>query len=119
MRNGGMRDLGSYQFSTCTETRHLITCFILTVQDTEYIKEIKKHLLAKVNDPMKRNDLKKILEDETKSLGLIINERMINVPPEVAPPMHKALFEEIQGAFEDEVFNGKKAILFIKDDKEL
>lgn len=34
--------------------------------------------------------------------GLIINERLINSPPQLAPPLVQALFSEITWATEDE-----------------
>jgi len=50
----------------------------------------------------KKELIQKLFKDESKPLGLILNERMINVPPEIALPMHKALFEEIQLAKEED-----------------
>jgi len=71
-------------------------------KEKESVKQIKNHLLSKVKDVVKKKQLEKLFEDESESLGLIINERMVNVPPELATPMHKALYEEIQWAHEDE-----------------
>ena len=34
-------------------------------------------------------------------MGLILTERLVNVPPEVVPPMYNLLFEEIAWALED------------------
>ncbi|CAD7704099.1 unnamed protein product [Ostreobium quekettii] len=34
--------------------------------------------------------------------GLLINERLLNSPPELGPPLQQALFDEIQWATEDE-----------------
>ena len=34
--------------------------------------------------------------------GLLINERVINCPPEIGPPSQQALFDEIAWATEDE-----------------
>jgi len=36
------------------------------------------------------------------STGLIINERLINSPPQLAPPLVQALFNEVAWATEDE-----------------
>jgi len=70
--------------------------------EKDFVKQIKKYFLGKVSDETKRKELQSLFDDTSKSLGLIINERMINVPPEIAPPMHKTLYEEIQLAHEDE-----------------
>lgn len=34
--------------------------------------------------------------------GLLLNERLVNAPPQVAPPLMQALFDEISWAVEDE-----------------
>ena len=34
--------------------------------------------------------------------GLIINERLLNMPPKIGPPLNQSLFEEISWAQEDE-----------------
>lgn len=40
--------------------------------------------------------LKELLDSD--KLGLLINERLINMPPQIAPPMYKMLLEEMEGA---------------------
>lgn len=47
------------------------------------------------------SNLGNILRSDTASVGLILTERLINVPSEVAPPMYKMLLEEIQWAVEE------------------
>ena len=39
---------------------------------------------------------------EQPGSGLILNERLINCPPQLAPPLVQALFSEISWATEDE-----------------
>ena len=39
--------------------------------------------------------------DSTKQVGLILTERLVNVPSEVIPPMYNMLLEEIQWAVEE------------------
>ena len=46
-------------------------------------------------------NLSNILVSETASIGLILTERLMNVPSEVVPPMYKMLLEEIQWAVEE------------------
>lgn len=45
--------------------------------------------------------LNNILSSDTAKIGLILTERLINVPSEVAPPMYTMLLEEIQWAVEE------------------
>ena len=49
-------------------------------------------------------DLKKKLDEAftEKGVGMIINERVINIPQETAPPLVDGLFDEIGWATEDE-----------------
>ena len=42
-----------------------------------------------------------ILSSDKATVGLILTERLINVPSEVAPPMYKMLLEEIQWAIDE------------------
>lgn len=34
--------------------------------------------------------------------GLLLSERLVNCPPQLAPPLNQALFDEISWAVEDE-----------------
>ena len=34
--------------------------------------------------------------------GLLVSERLVNCPPQLAPPLNQALFDEIEWAQEDE-----------------
>mmetsp|Transcript_9680 Transcript_9680/g.35215 ORF Transcript_9680/g.35215 Transcript_9680/m.35215 type:complete len:301 (-) Transcript_9680:97-999(-) len=87
-----------------------------TRKDAAPIKEICAHL---------KNKCPKDLQDKLASalsengVGLIINERVINVPQETASPLVEGLFDEIEWAQEDEPteelrasFKFKKYIVF-------
>lgn len=39
---------------------------------------------------------------ESGSAGLLLNERLLNCPPQLGPPLQQALFDEILWATEDE-----------------
>lgn len=38
---------------------------------------------------------------ETPGTGLLVSERLVNCPPQLAPPLMRALFDEIQWATQD------------------
>lgn len=59
-------------------------------------------MLSKVDDS-KKEQLYGLLEDESKRVGLLLNERMMNIPPEVAPGVVKSIVEELEWAIEDDV----------------
>lgn len=42
-----------------------------------------------------------VLNSEEAAAGLVLSERIINMPPAVAAPSYKMLLEEIQWASED------------------
>ncbi|KAI5954689.1 BCP1 [Candida jiufengensis] len=67
------------------------------------IKKLIDYILKKTKNQMEFNiTLKKLLQpkDQKKSsrIGLIISERLINMPIEVVPPMYKMLLEEMRKA---------------------
>lgn len=71
-------------------------------KDKESIKEIVKYLNERcAKKPVSLKKLNALLEDKDKPVGLLLNERLINMPPQVVPPMFKMLLEEIQWAIED------------------
>ncbi|KAJ3118219.1 Mss4p nuclear export [Nowakowskiella sp. JEL0407] len=70
------------------------------VQLLNYLRQrLSKH-------QQKLSKLNEYLSDSSKHVGLVISERLINMPPQIAPPLYKMLLEEIQWACDDkEPFN--------------
>lgn len=67
-------------------------------QENPVIQALVKYLLEKA----KGNDvLKNVLESKEGDVGLVLSERIINMPPAVATPSYKMLLEELQWANED------------------
>lgn len=64
------------------------------------IKKLVKYLLSKTASSAELNiTLKKLLLETSKlRVGLIVSERMINMPVEVVPPLYKMLLEEMARA---------------------
>lgn len=63
------------------------------------VKDIKKYLLGKVPAKEKKA-FEKILNDD--ATGLLINERIINVPQDAGQPLIEGVFDEIGWAAKDE-----------------
>ncbi|KAI8927980.1 p21-C-terminal region-binding protein-domain-containing protein [Entophlyctis helioformis] len=83
----------------------LLTVLNLTEhQKVECISQISAYLLEKVK---KHTDasvrLKEVLSNPTAHVGLVLNERLINMPPQLAPPLFKMLAQGIQDAVDDGV----------------
>jgi protein BCP1 len=70
----------------------------------EVIKTLTSYLLSKsASNPDLKSKLKAILEgtDNRGRVGLILTERLINMPVQIAPPMYQMLLEEINWALEE------------------
>ncbi|MBN3299023.1 BCCIP protein, partial [Amia calva] len=68
---------------------------------TPCVEQIKELVLGHSEKCCPHSDteqLEKILEDTSKPVGLLLSERFINVPPQIALPLHKQLQEEIAEA---------------------
>lgn len=46
--------------------------------------------------------------------GLLVNERVVNCPPQIGPPLMQALFDEISWAVEDEPTEVKPFCLILR-----
>ncbi|KAK2820539.1 hypothetical protein Q5P01_023498 [Channa striata] len=68
------------------------------VQCVEELKELIMDQCAKNSTQSVTEQLEKILNDNSKPVGLLLSERFINVPPQIALPLHKQLLEEIAEA---------------------
>ncbi|KAK9728984.1 Mss4p nuclear export [Basidiobolus ranarum] len=91
-------------------------------KDKECMKQIKEYLLAKCKKNHAAFDkLNTILkEDSNQHVGLLLTDRLVNMPPQTAPPMYKMLAEEIEWAVEDkEPYEFEYYILLSKTYKEV
>ncbi|KIV86645.1 hypothetical protein PV11_02245 [Exophiala sideris] len=71
-------------------------------KDKPYMGKIIQYLLSKSKSKSELAPIVELLsQPNIPSIGLILTERLINVPSEVVPPMYTMLQEEIQWAIED------------------
>ncbi|XP_061788041.1 protein BCCIP homolog [Nerophis lumbriciformis] len=68
------------------------------VQCVEEVKELLLDQCEKSSGHSVMEQLEKTLNDTSKPVGLLLSERFINVPPQIALPLHKQLQEEITDA---------------------
>ncbi|XP_012718264.1 protein BCCIP homolog [Fundulus heteroclitus] len=68
------------------------------VQCVEDVKEMIVDQCEKNAPHSVTEQLEKILGDTSKPVGLLLSERFINVPPQIALPLHKQLQEEMAEA---------------------
>ncbi|XP_003794114.1 BRCA2 and CDKN1A-interacting protein [Otolemur garnettii] len=67
-------------------------------QCAEQIKELILSFCEKNCDRSTVEQLDKLLNDTTKPVGFLLSERFINVPPQIALPMHQQLQKELAEA---------------------
>ncbi|KIY96067.1 putative Protein BCCIP like protein [Monoraphidium neglectum] len=65
-----------------------------------FMGQVRDYVLRKCGDEELRRRFQEAWAAE--GTALLINERLINSPPQLAPPLVQALFDEIQWATEDE-----------------
>ncbi|XP_025921390.1 BRCA2 and CDKN1A-interacting protein isoform X1 [Apteryx rowi] len=68
---------------------------------TQCAEQIKELILSRCEKNCEQRvveQLDKILNDNTKPVGLLLSERFINVPPQIALPMHQQLQKELTDA---------------------
>ena len=71
-------------------------------RETPAIQTLVAYLLGKANSTPALAKLAELLsQPRIPAIGLVLTERLINVPAEVAPPMYTMLLEEIQWALEE------------------
>ncbi len=70
---------------------------------TECVKQIKKFVLSKCPADLRPRLEKMCRSSEHGNTGFIVNERMVNMPNEMALPLMKGLFDELGWSQEDQV----------------
>jgi len=65
---------------------------------------LKDFLLRKAHQEKGVADkLKLLLGEQAGDVALLVSQRMVNLPPQLLPPLYGALFDEVLWATEDEV----------------
>lgn len=77
------------------------------VQCVEELKELIVDQCEKNSTDSVTEQLEQFLNDASKPVGLLLSERFINVPPQIALPLHKQLQEEIAEAQRMNMPSGK------------
>jgi len=81
------------------ETVYGITT-VVNLKQTQSGKEenFKQSIVNYINQKCKSPEVISILSNSSKTVGLLITERFVNIPPLLAPPMLKCLCKEIESA---------------------
>ncbi|KAI3491860.1 hypothetical protein L1887_43723 [Cichorium endivia] len=71
-------------------------------KDCKCMMEVKEFLLSMCQDKKIKENLKSFLKEQEADVGLLISQRVVNLPPQLLPPLYDGLFDEISWATEDE-----------------
>jgi len=69
-------------------------------REKKVIKDLTAYLVEKAKSSQALAPLSNVLASSSQ-VGLVLAERLINVPAEIAPPMYTMLIDEIEAAVED------------------
>ncbi|KAJ1527346.1 Mss4p nuclear export [Nowakowskiella sp. JEL0078] len=77
-----------------------------THKDEESLKQLTKYLLQKISKQAENHSkLSSVLNDQSKHVGYLFSERLINMPPQIVPPLFKLLLDELQATNYGEAFD--------------
>uniref|UniRef100_A0A803LA71 Protein BCCIP homolog n=1 Tax=Chenopodium quinoa TaxID=63459 RepID=A0A803LA71_CHEQI len=98
-------------------------------KDNKCITDVRDYLLKVCEEKNVVGDLKRLLGDQADHVGLVVSQRVTNLPPQLLPHLYNALFDEISWATEDEQKIGQKRkassssddedIIYVKPEDEL
>eukprot|EP00455_Lapot_gusevi_P018379 TRINITY_DN20028_c0_g1_i4.p1 TRINITY_DN20028_c0_g1~~TRINITY_DN20028_c0_g1_i4.p1 ORF type:complete len:235 (+),score=46.74 TRINITY_DN20028_c0_g1_i4:78-707(+) len=71
-------------------------------KDTECMKQCREYITKRCKDESTKQALRDLLQDSSKPLGLILHDRLINMPIELVPMLHQALVDDIDWAVQNE-----------------
>ncbi|KAL1819867.1 hypothetical protein ACET3Z_014736 [Daucus carota] len=71
-------------------------------KDQKCIMDIKQFLLEVCQEKSIQQSMKSMLGEQAQDVGLLISQRVVNLPPQLLPPLYDALFDEVSWATEDE-----------------
>lgn len=69
-------------------------------RESEGLKSVVEYLIEKARTTDSLTAVADLLESG-KHVGLVLSERLINVPSEIAPPLYSMMIEEVEAAVED------------------
>ncbi|CDY23438.1 BnaC04g49660D [Brassica napus] len=65
-------------------------------------RELKEFLLQVCSEKSVAKDLEAMLEKKAQGVGVLVSQRVMNLPPQLLPPLYDGLFDEVSWATEDE-----------------
>ncbi|KAF3546888.1 hypothetical protein DY000_02002478 [Brassica cretica] len=77
-------------------------------KENQCFREVKEFLLKVCLEKNIARDQELMLEKKAQDVGLLVSQRVMNLPPQLFPPLYDGLFDEVSWATEDELKNPKQ-----------
>ncbi|CAI0413071.1 unnamed protein product [Linum tenue] len=71
-------------------------------QDHKCMKELEEYILSVCHESNLVEQLRLLFSKRARDVGLLVSQRVVNLPPQLLPPLYDALFDEVSWAVEDE-----------------
>ncbi|KAL4574386.1 hypothetical protein LXL04_021215 [Taraxacum kok-saghyz] len=71
-------------------------------KESKCMMELKDFLMSMCQEKEIKEKLSSYLGEKAADVGLLISQRVVNLPPQLLPPLYDGLFDEISWATEDE-----------------
>ncbi|CAI0413073.1 unnamed protein product [Linum tenue] len=70
--------------------------------DHKCMKELEEYILSVCHESNLVEQLRLLFSKRARDVGLLVSQRVVNLPPQLLPPLYDALFDEVSWAVEDE-----------------
>ncbi|CAL1375910.1 unnamed protein product [Linum trigynum] len=71
-------------------------------KDHKCMKELEEYILSVCHESNLVEQLRLLFSKRARDVGLLVSQRVVNLPPQLLPPLYDALFDEVSWAVEDE-----------------
>ncbi|CAI0523587.1 unnamed protein product [Linum tenue] len=99
-------------------------------KDHKCMKELEDYVLSVCHESNLVDQLRVLFSKKARDVGLLVSQRVVNLPAQLLPPLYDALFDEVSWAVEDEhkKANGKlgekadseeEPVIYVKAEDEL
>ena len=87
--------------------------FLFNIQDNDAVRQLKKLLVDKCREFTSKENTAEFTEvmEGPHSVGFLISERFINIPPQIAVPVYKTLrYVKHQGMFLSNILDTSESV---------
>ncbi|BAB08609.1 unnamed protein product [Arabidopsis thaliana] len=92
----------SHLVEVLNDVQRCLFVFAIMLMENKCFRELKEFLLKVCSEKNVASDLELLLEKKAKDVGLLVSQRVMNLPLQLLPPLYDGLFDEVSWATEDE-----------------